>query len=273
MREARMEANSRAQLTIPNRPRVSVCMAAYNGERYIAAQLQSILGQLADGDEVIVVDDASTDGTRGRVRAFHDNRIRLIVHPANLGVSRTFEDAIRAASHSIIFLSDQDDLWVSTKVDEVLELFSRTPEVTLVTSDNSLINVDGSLIKDSYFTPRGRFRPGLLANLIRNRYGGCNMAFRASILSEVLPLPHRYDVLHDVWIGVRNSLSYGEARYIDKVLVLNRRHDNTLTGRNLSIWRKARVRIHLLCALLCFSVRRRCDFRNHHTSRHRTQSI
>ena len=54
------------------RPSISVCMSAYNGERYITAQLQSILNQLEAEDEVIVVDDASTDGTRERVQFLHD---------------------------------------------------------------------------------------------------------------------------------------------------------------------------------------------------------
>ena len=88
------------------RPGISVCMAAYNGERYITAQLQSILVQLSDNDEVVVVDDGSTDGTRDSVRAFQDDRIRLIEHEHNEGMSHTFQDAIRGASKSIIFLSD-----------------------------------------------------------------------------------------------------------------------------------------------------------------------
>jgi len=239
------------------RPAISVCMAAYNGERYIAAQLLSILSQIEAGDEVIVVDDASTDGTRECVRSLQDGRIRLIEHSRNLGVSRTFEDAIRGASNSIIFLSDQDDIWVSNKVHEVMVVFKNNPHVTLITSDNSLIDVKGTVIKESYFMPIGGFSSRFLANLIHNRYGGCNMAFRASILSDILPLPHKYNVLHDIWIGMRNSMSGGEAYYINKVLVMNRRHDNTLTGHKLSIIRKVCVRINLLCALFCFSVRKR----------------
>ncbi len=80
------------------RPAISVCVAAYNGERYITAQLRSILSQLAAKDEVIVVDDASTDGTKEQVLSLGDSRIQLIEHRTNRGVARTFEDAIRAAS-------------------------------------------------------------------------------------------------------------------------------------------------------------------------------
>jgi GT2 family glycosyltransferase len=239
------------------RPAISVCMAAYNGERFITAQLQSILSQLGRDDEVVVVDDASTDGTRDRVRALGDNRIRLLEHRTNRGVSRTFEDAIRAASGRLLFLSDQDDLWDPRKVSLILNAFASHPMVTLIATDNALIDASDSFISNSYFTGRGGFRSGLWANLMRNRFGGCTMAFRSELIGEILPLPHKYDVLHDVWIGVRNSLSGHPALYIPEALVWNRRHETTATGREtLSLWHKIRIRFHLLLALAEFRMRR-----------------
>lgn len=239
------------------RPSISVCMAAYNGAQYITAQLQSILVQLSENDEVVVVDDGSTDSTRDRVRAFQDDRIRLIEHKHNQGVSRTFEDAIRAASNSILFLSDQDDLWAHEKISMVLQAFIENPHVTLITTDGSLIRADGSMLLESYLTRYGPFRPGFWANLVRNRYGGHQLAFRASILSEVLPLPHNYDLLYDNWIGIRHYLSHGQVLYIDKPLTLSRRHETTATGRNpLSMLQKIRSRVHLLLALAEFSIRK-----------------
>lgn len=237
-------------------PSVSVCMAAYNGERYITAQLQSILVQLSGNDEVVVVDDGSTDGTRDRVRAFQDDRVRLIEHEHNQGMSHTFEDAIRAASNSIIFLSDQDDLWVPDKISTIRQAFIDNPHVTLIVTDSSLIHADGSLLLESYLGRYGPFRPGFWANLVRNRYGSHNLAFRASILSEILPLPHKHDVLHDHWIGLRHSLAYGDALYIDRPLTLSRRHETTWSAgrKRSSTLDKIRRRVHLLLALAEFSI-------------------
>ena len=235
------------------RPSISVCMAAYNGERFIAAQLQSILSQLDTHDEVIVVDDASKDETRNVVRSLDDRRIRLIEHATNLGVLRTFEDAIRAASGRIIFLSDQDDLWAPRKVATILEGFRSNPDVSLIASDVALIDADDNLIAESYFRPRGGFRAGLWANLIRNRFGGCTMAFRSEVIGEILPLPHRYDVLHDLWIGVRCSLSGRKTLFIPDPLVYNRRHSSTATGqKRLTLARRIQIRIHMLLALAEF---------------------
>jgi glycosyltransferase involved in cell wall biosynthesis len=231
-------------------------MAAYNGERFITAQLQSILVQLSDGDEIVVVDDGSTDGTRDRVRSLQDCRIRLIEHEHNQGMSRTFEDALRSAFNSILFLSDQDDLWVPDKIDTIRQAFIDNPHVTLVVTDSSLIHADGSMLLESFLGRYGPFKPGFWANLLWNRYGSHNLAFRASILSEILPLPHKHDVLHDHWIGLRHSLAYGDALYIDRPLTLSRRHETTWSAgrKRSSTLRKIRIRVHLLLALAEFSI-------------------
>jgi GT2 family glycosyltransferase len=190
------------------------------------------------------------------VLSLGDSRIQLIEHTTNRGVSRTFEDAIRAASGRILFLSDQDDLWSPKKVAVMLEAFRSQPDVTLIATDVSLIDSDGSLLAESYFKPRGKFRPGLWANLVRNRFGGCTMAFRSEVIGDILPLPSKYDVLHDVWIGVRNSLSGHQTLYIPQPLVLNRRHGTTATGKKtLTLRRRIRIRVHLLLAQAEFWIR------------------
>lgn len=259
--EQRMQRSSdtkNVQASCVKRPTVSVCMAAYNGEHYIVAQLKSILSQLAVDDEVIVVDDASTDGTRQCVQSLQDGRIRFIEHGGNMGVLHTFEDAIRVASGQILFLSDQDDLWKPQKVEVILNALCLNPDVTLIATDTAIIDSDGTLLIDSYFSGRGGFRSGLWANLVRNHFGGCTMAFRAELIREILPLPHKYDVLHDIWIGVRCSLSGHKTLYIDESLVLNRRHSSTVTGKKpLSIFRRVRIRGHLLLALADFWIRRK----------------
>jgi glycosyltransferase involved in cell wall biosynthesis len=241
-----------------DRMRVSVCMAAYNGERYIAAQLDSIRSQLSDNDEIIVVDDRSSDETRARVRALGDLRIRLVEHQDRLGILRTFDDAIRNAGNEIIFLSDQDDLWLPGKVATILRGFEEHPEISLIASAVRYVNSEGSVLPEIDTGGPERFHSGFWSTLISNRYRGCSMAFRAGIRSEILPLPEGYDVLHDVWIGMRNHLSGGKALYIDQPLMLYRRHTATVTGRKpLSLGRKMKVRVQLLCALAEYSMKKR----------------
>jgi glycosyltransferase involved in cell wall biosynthesis len=228
-------------------------MGAYQGERYIGLQLRSILAQLSAEDEMIVVDDASTDRTCNEICGLKDPRVVLIQHSENQGVLRAFERALSQSSGEIVFLSDQDDLWLPNKVETVLGTFARNPEVTLVASDAILIGEDGAKIGDSFYAKRGRFRAGLWSNLLVGKFHGCTMAFRSFLLRSALPFPPGGLVHHDTWIGCVNALIGGKTRYIPEPLVAYRRHSTNVTGRvKLSNYTRLRTRSQTLVGLLAF---------------------
>ena len=236
-----------------SRPGVSVCIAAYQGESYISLQLRSILGQLSNDDEVIVVDDGSTDRTCGEISGLQDHRVVLIQNTRNQGVLRAFETALSRSSGEIVFLSDQDDLWLSNKVETVLDAFARDPAVMLVVSDATLIDDNGTKIGDSFYAKRGKFRAGLWSNLLIGKFHGCTMAFRATLLQSALPFPPGRLVHHDTWIGCMNALIGGKTRYIAEPLVAYRRHSTNVTGRvKLSNYTRLRMRSQMLLGLLAF---------------------
>ena len=238
----------------PSRPAISVCLASYNGERFIEAQLKSIVDQLSDADEVIVVDDASTDTTCERVLAFRDERIRLIRHEQNTGVMRTFEEAIRLATKSLIFLADQDDVWNSDKVRTVVGKFLANPKLMLVTHDATLVDENGAVLQPSFLALRGGFSSGFWSNLWRNRFCGCTLAFRSELCNEILPFPHKYGLLHDMWIGIRCTWIKAPINYIDRPLMLYRRHSATATGRERNSPSKMlHIRMDLLAALFSYT--------------------
>jgi glycosyltransferase involved in cell wall biosynthesis len=228
---------------------VSVCMATYNGQRFICEQLSSILQQLHDGDEVVIVDDASSDQTVNILESFHDARIRIIKQPQNSGIFKTFSRALEEATHPIIFLADQDDIWRTDKISKIRRLFAERPDLTLITSGCSTIDAAGVTIADGR-PNASKFRPGALRNLVRNGYQGCTMAFRRSVLGFCLPFPSDLP-MHDVWIGIVNDL-FGRTGYIDEPLVFYRRHDgNESLERHASlgqifVWRWALVKNLLL---------------------------
>jgi glycosyltransferase involved in cell wall biosynthesis len=230
------------------RPKLSVCMATYNGERFIVAQLESILSQLGPDDEVIIVDDASTDRTRDLICGFRDKRIRVIVRETNRGVVSSFEEALENASGDILFLSDQDDLWAPEKVSKVSKCFLDHPEVKIVTTRMQVIDEMGCNLEDDTYCRARAFTPAFLPNLLTNRFQGSTMAFRASLIPEILPFPTAFYVFHDVWIGVRNTLTGGKTHYIDEPLLLYRRHSGNASYR-LSRYLQCKKRLHLLIAL------------------------
>jgi glycosyltransferase involved in cell wall biosynthesis len=239
-----------------SRPKISVCSASYQGERYIALQLRSILEQLSADDEVIVVDDGSTDGTCREVSALQDARVVLMRNSENQGVLRSFETALSRSSGGIVFLSDQDDIWLPGKVETVLDAFVRDPDLMLVASDALLIDEEGVKIGESFYAKRGKFRAGLWSNLLIGKFHGCTMTFRSALLQRALPFPPGRLVHHDTWIGCMNAMMGGKTRYIPEPLVAYRRHSTNATGRiKLSNYTRLKMRSQMLLGLLASRVR------------------
>jgi glycosyltransferase involved in cell wall biosynthesis len=220
---------------------ISVCMATFNGSRYIERQLRSILGQLDQGDEVILVDDHSSDSTLDVVAKIDDGRIKVYRNGVNMGVLLTFGRAIQEANGDIIFLGDQDDVWYPEKVASIINVFDSRPDVTLVLSDAKVIDDAENVVADSFFEGRGSFSPGLLHNIFKNKFLGCTMAFRRSMVDKILPFPADIP-MHDMWIGCINAI-YGKSHFLDMPLMAYRRHRHNASPANrqgfgqILVWR------------------------------------
>ena len=229
------------------RPRISVCMAVYNGEPYIEEQIKSILCQLEDNDEIVVVDDVSTDRSIEKIQMFEDSRIKVILNHENLGHVKTFEKAIVRANGEVIFLADQDDLWKRDKVDKMLlELYQK--EADMVISNATIVDSDLKIIEPSYFDYR-KTTTNILANMYKQRYLACCMAFRADCKKWILPFPKGV-FSHDSWIGI-NITYTGKAILVDEPLMFWRRHSNTVTPKHRhSLWKVGQLRIVLLWIFL-----------------------
>ena len=103
---------------------ISVAMATYNGEVYLRKQLDSILHQSLPVDEIIICDDQSSDGTVDIIQEYIKQypHIHLYKNEQNLGYKRNFKKALSLCSKEYIFLCDQDDIWDSDKVKEMVEI-------------------------------------------------------------------------------------------------------------------------------------------------------
>jgi len=237
-----------------SRRRISACMAAFNGSRFIDAQLQSILNQLHEQDEVVIVDDCSSDATVDRITALADPRVRLLQHEQNMGVVPTFEDALRSATGDFLFLCDDDDLWAPAKVQTFLSAFTARPDVEVVTSKVRLIDEDGRKLPDSRVNRLGRFHHGFWQNVFKNHYQGSAMAIRASLLGRVLPFPRYTSLQHDAWIGTRSVLAGNRAVFIDEELLFYRRHSCNVSQVKTKL-NQLRTRVELLIAHISHTFR------------------
>jgi len=248
--ERRTHFLARWESKLSYRPKVSVCIATYQGSRYIAQQLRSILPQLLPDDEIIITDDGSTDCTCAEILSLRDPRISLTCSPINRGLLRSFEASVLRATGDIVFLSDQDDLWLPHKVEIVLDRFAKDPGILLTASDAIVIDQHGGLLSESYYKIRGHFREGIFSNLMICRFLGCTMAFRSQLLRKALPFPNSPLIHHDVWLGCVNTLVRGKTEYIPRPLVAYRRHANCATAAPRSLSRRLKVRLQLSLALL-----------------------
>jgi len=252
--QERMGGSIASSASKQERARLSVCMAAFNGGRYIRTQLTSILSQLDPDDEVIIVDDNSSDSTVDVIQQLGDPRVRLDRHDANKGIVVTFEEALLRATGEVLFLCDDDDVWAPQKVEHFLEAFAENPNAKIVISRVRLIDEFGIEYSDERLGRGGKAAPGFWKNIFANHYQGSAMAIRASFLGSIVPFPRKKAFLHDVWIGTRNDLLGGKTVYLNEELLLYRRHSNNAT-RVKSPLQKLRTRWDLLLAHALYALR------------------
>jgi len=244
--------------------KISVCMASYNGAKYIRGQIDSILVQLTEFDELIISDDGSTDGTTDLINSYNCGKIKLLHNTKHesdrphLAVTRNFENALRHANGDYIFLSDQDDVWVINKISSMVNLLKIKE---LVISDCVIINNNFEILHDSLFQLK-KSRPGLIRNIIKPRYHGSCMAFTREVLDIALPFP-KHLVTHDAWLGLIAECFF-PVLFLEKKLVLYRIHDKNVSRQisksSNSLYFKLNYRvylaIHLLLRFLKYSIKK-----------------
>lgn len=229
---------------------ISVCIATYNGETYLREQLDSILPQLEQEDEIVVSDDGSTDQTIAIIQSYvkKDPRVRYIKGPGQ-GLIANFEYALSNSTGELIFLADQDDVWLPNKVKVTKNYFQQHPEIDVTVSDLVIVDDSLTMIYPSYFDYR-KVQTGLVHNLIKNKYIGAGMAFRKSMKQEILPIPPAIP-MHDMWIGTLADVQH-KTGLIKETLTLYRRHDQNASQikSNASFWQQLIWRYTLIMALI-----------------------
>jgi glycosyltransferase involved in cell wall biosynthesis len=252
---ARLTRNHDSFLS-PPKPRISVCMATYNGEKFVARQLQTILSQLEPGDEIVISDDSSTDGTLKIIESFGDSRIRLFAGQSFRSPTYNFENALRQSRGDVIFLSDQDDEWIEGWVETAL---AELRNVNLVVCNAYMIDAEGhSLVRRVDSVLNGIRRTGLFHNLYQNGYMGCCCAFRREVLDVALPFPARLP-WHDWWIGLVAEVFF-DTKFIQTKMIRYRRHDSNAspTGEKskLTLREKISMRWRMMTGLIRLAIER-----------------
>lgn len=244
------------------RPGVSVAMATYNGAAWVAEQVSSILAQLDADDELVIVDDASTDDTVSVVRSVADDRVRLVRSPVNRGYVATFEAALLACRHDLLLLADQDDVWPGGRVDALVAALARTDVVAgnlalLGTGEalRSPFGAEGWALRSDDSSRHVRNVAGVLAGM--RPYFGCAMGVRREVLDTALPFPSFLRESHDLWLALIGNVR-GSMTHVEDVVVWRRVHEtNTSPSRPRGVLPALRSRLMLLRCLAVISGRMR----------------
>lgn len=206
---------------------ISVVIATYNGERYLKQQLDSILAQTHSPEEIIIVDDASSDSTAAILKSYaaNDTRFRLLMNEKNIGYIKSFEKGMLAATCSLIALSDQDDIWVPHKLET---LFKNMGSSIAVYSDSILVDENGVSSGKKMSDIKNQLSyNNCLMYTIGAWAPGHAMLFRKELVENCKPFPGI--VTHDFWLGFVAACNGGIA-YVNEVLVQYRQHTTNAIG-------------------------------------------
>lgn len=242
--------------SIPSReyvtdPRVSVIMASYNAAPFVSESIESVLAQSYPSLELVVVDDASSDGTAeivGRYAERLPDRVRLGRKQVREGPCRARNDALALTRGSLIGWLDQDDLWAPTKVEEQVSLLTRRPEVGLVYTYFDAFDSDTGQVVT---WPDGRrdLEGDVLAPLLLLGcfIGSLTAMFRREALDRAggRLRDRDFSIGDDYWLWLTIALDWQVAR-LPQALARYRRHTGNESSRvaseiDLARWRAALV--------------------------------
>lgn len=216
---------------------IAVVLATYNGEKYLAAQLNSIISQSVKPDCIYIYDDGSSDSTLNVIKKFvKESSIQIVLkqNSVNKGYTKNFLDALYEMNDDYIFLSDQDDVWDENKISEFLKCLDKQNQniPCLVTSGYRICNQDLVEFKKKHISKL------FISSEINKKsffkdcsYPGMTFCLNKALIKQLKSQEDTYDNIffHDFYISM-TALKTGKLIRINKPLVLYRQHQNNQLG-------------------------------------------
>ncbi|MEP6848116.1 MAG: glycosyltransferase family 2 protein [Acidobacteriota bacterium] len=221
--------------------KISIALCSFNGEEFLSEQLESYLQQSRLPDELVVCDDGSTDATINLLEQFARNSpfpVHIYKNETNLGFAKNFEKAISFCCEDIVFLSDQDDVWMPDKLEIVGNKFLGDPDLLMVFTDAELVDENlkflgvnlldvayNSMVKQAIGSKRF-----LHELLFQNHVSGATTAFRRGLVDYLNPFPDDIPHMnHDGWVGLLGVV-IGKFEFVDLPLNKYRQHASQQIG-------------------------------------------
>lgn len=213
--------------------KISICMGIYNGENFIEEQLHSLLNQTHPADEVILCDDGSEDNTVSVIQRFiAKNQLEdswyLYCNEQNKGYPGNFYYAMSLCTGDIVFLADQDDVWVETKVEKMTAILEDNPKASVAACKFQLMDGEGKDIK-TIMQPSRSVQSGKLKKVsihdifYRYEWPGMVLAYRNEWYRNWNKTIG--EIPHDIFLCAK-AAEEGAFLQLDETLAWHRRHQN-----------------------------------------------
>lgn len=209
-------------------PTVSVILAAYNAERYIAESIESVLNQTFSDFELLVVDDGSIDGTQDKIAPYID-KIRYIKKEENEGPAAARNTGILASRGDLIAFQDADDIWLPEKLEKQVRFLEDNKDIAMVYTDFMEFDENGTR-KISFFAHHKPVSGWIFGHLLdENPIGSDTVLVRKDVFEKC----GLFDALlrtiedYDMWLKIAHNYKIS---FIDEVFMKRRRHNSNLSG-------------------------------------------
>ncbi|WP_297567549.1 glycosyltransferase family 2 protein [uncultured Faecalibaculum sp.] len=223
---------------------ISVAMAVYNGEKYLKDQLDSILNQTTPVDEIVIVDDKSTDATTDIIREYQlkNPQIRLFLNDKNIGYRENFRKAVSLCHGELTFLCDQDDRWDPKKVEIMSRIMENDKAIKVLASSFQFMDSSGSpyavKLRRGMSNNNMYLKPVRVNDLVpvsfeefcsHNYFQGCSMAINLQIRNEFVENGSHSRLPHDWLIALIASHKKG-FYFLNQPLFFYRIHASNTIG-------------------------------------------
>ena len=213
----RSPGNTLERHRVSSRPWLSVIVPVYNGVRYLAAAIESVLSQSDDSVEVVVSDDGSDDGSAAIIEACtRDRRVVAVAGPARSNWVANTNRAVRQSSGQLVTFLHQDDLWLPGRFESLRAAVGRAPDCTLWLAPTRFMDSQGRLV-GSWHLPFGRGTRTLTSNeviehlLVQNFVGMPTPVFPRTAFDSAGQMDERlwYTADWDLWIKLAHAGDVG----------------------------------------------------------------
>jgi len=222
--------------------KISVIMAVFNGSKWLNTQLESIVNNSIKPDQIVFVDDASSDNSVEILKDFKNKyeNINIIIEENinNIGYSLAFRKAALLADNEVVFFCDQDDEWLPNKIETCISVFKNNPEVGLVYSDGFITDSDLNITSETIFSTRNKAHLDIgkkrnpFEVLANPDIKGCSICVKKDIVQlayqNINPETFNYWGF-DHWIAL-NAYLFSKISVIKQPLFKYRIHQNNTSG-------------------------------------------